>query len=68
MWGITLSAMEELVALDDVEGAIAGISTEGLAAEDLKAVEAFRKAMSRRRKGKPDYGVGITRDDDDEWV
>jgi predicted KAP-like P-loop ATPase len=70
-WYIGLKSVEEFVPWEIIESVIQDVSIESLVApDDRSAVEAFRRAAKRRRRGKPDYGAGynVGRDDDDDWA
>lgn len=65
-WYIPLKIIEDFVQWETIEALTKDISVESLSsAEDRRAIEAFVRAVHRRRKGKPDYGVGINIGDDD---
>jgi hypothetical protein len=58
--------IEDFVQWETIEALTKDTSVESLSsAEDRRAIEAFVRAVHRRRKGKPDYGVGINIGDDD---
>ena len=46
--------IEVLVSMDTLDRKIRDLPSRGLADEDQRAIEAFNKAMERRRTGKPD--------------
>jgi len=62
---IVLEELETFVPWKQVEDALAGLDQNSLSEEQRGAVTAFRRAVERREKGKPDYGRGRSRDDED---
>ena len=58
--------IEDFVQWETIEALTKDISVESLSsAEDRRAIEALVRAVHRRRKEKPDYGVRINIGDDD---
>jgi predicted KAP-like P-loop ATPase len=62
-WRINLTNVEDFVSVEPLEKKVAELSPDNLADKEKKAVEAFQKAVKRRRDGKPDDSW---RDDEDE--
>jgi predicted KAP-like P-loop ATPase len=62
---ITLGELEIFVPWEQVNSALVGLDETTLAEEQRAAVTAFRRAVQHRQEGKPDYGVGRGRDDDE---
>ena len=56
-WCVDLEGIEKLVAPELIERKLAGVKTEELEAKPSQAVEAFRKAMKRKREGKPPMSI-----------
>jgi len=52
-WDIDLNGIERLVALELIEGKLAELREKDLEGKQRLAVEAFQKAMKRKREGKP---------------
>jgi predicted KAP-like P-loop ATPase len=53
-WQIRLSDVEHFVPIASVEDALKGIPPDSLGSQEIRAVEAFRRALQRRREGKSD--------------
>lgn len=53
-WRMNLKVVEDFVLLSDLEPKVAEISLESLDEEESRAVQAFRKALERRKQGKAD--------------
>ena len=64
-WFIRLSDLELFVPWETVEHSLEGLDV-ALGLRERQAVETFRKAVERRRQGKPDMGGMRRFDDDDE--
>ena len=62
-WRINLKSVEDFVSVEPLEKKVAELSPDNLTDKEKKAVEAFLKAVKRRRDGKPDDSW---RDDEDE--
>lgn len=62
-WRITLTNVEDFVSVETLEKKVTELSPDNLTDKQKKAVEAFQKAIKRRREGKPDDDW---RDDEDE--
>lgn len=54
-WIVNLRTIEDFVALDVLERQLNSLSMDSLHAREIKAVQAFRKALRWRREGKPDH-------------
>jgi predicted KAP-like P-loop ATPase len=54
-WYITLGEVEKFIDWESVEKTLGDVSMTDLSAEDQRAVSEFRRAVERRRAGKPDY-------------
>ncbi len=52
--------VEALVCMDMLDAKVQELRVDGLGEEDRRAVNAFQKAMERRRTGKPDEGPFAT--------
>jgi predicted KAP-like P-loop ATPase len=52
-WEVDLDGIEKLVALELIERKLAELRAEDLEGKQRQAVEAFQKAMKRKREGKP---------------
>ena len=64
-WYIRLKDVENFIPFETLEAALQNVSVESLKDKDRLAVEEFRKAVERRRRGKPDYDGMFSRDEDD---
>jgi predicted KAP-like P-loop ATPase len=64
-WYIRLGDLELFVSWETVERSLEGVDLQLLGERERRAVETFRKAVERRREGKPDMDVGFHWDDDD---
>lgn len=53
-WRINLKTVEDFVDIDALEGKVSKLSCENLNDKQKKAVDAFRKAITRRQEGKSD--------------
>jgi predicted KAP-like P-loop ATPase len=53
-WEINLASVESFIPVDALEGKVEALPLEGLGDKEKKAVEAFKKAVKRRREGKSD--------------
>lgn len=62
-WIINLGTLEKFIEYEKIEKALQGIDEKILSAEAQHAVECFRKAVARRRAGKPDSGTTVGEDD-----
>ena len=62
-WRINLTSVEDFVSIEAIEKKVAELPLGDLSGKEKKAVEAFQKALKRRREGKSDDGW---RDDEDE--
>ena len=63
-WHISLGAIETFVSWETIEEITKDVSLESLPLdEDRRAIEAFRRAVERRRQGKQDFGQGLSIDD-----
>ncbi len=64
-WYVRLGDLEQLVDWETMERSLEGTEVPSLSAEDGRAVEAFRKAVRRRRAGKPDREMYHSGDDEE---
>jgi predicted KAP-like P-loop ATPase len=53
-WEINLASIEKFVPVDILEEKVEALPLDGLDDKEKKAVDAFKKAVKRRRQGKPD--------------
>lgn len=64
-WSIKLANIEEFVSWETIEQRLDGLALNQVTEEQKKAVEAFRKAVSRRRSGRPEGDRPLDHDDED---
>ncbi|MCC7034679.1 MAG: hypothetical protein IT179_17795 [Acidobacteria bacterium] len=62
---LQLKVVEEFVPIERIEATVSGLHRGTLSSEARQAVEAFEKAVARRRAGKPDYGSGRPWEDEE---
>jgi predicted KAP-like P-loop ATPase len=62
-WKINLQNLEDFVSVDVIEQKVNNLALETLGDKEQKAVQAFRKALRRRREGRPDQGFWPDEDD-----
>lgn len=64
-WYVKLGDLEQFVDWETMERSLQGMEVASLSAEDGRAVESFRKAVRRRRAGKPDPEIFHSGDDEE---
>lgn len=62
---IRYSEIEAFADLEAVEAEIGNLNETNLQADDRQSIEAFRKAMKRKRAGKPEGTFGWDAEDED---
>ncbi|MGH8736540.1 MAG: KAP family P-loop NTPase fold protein [Burkholderiales bacterium] len=62
---VRYSELEVFVDLDAVDAEIGKLNETKLQADDRQSIEAFRRAMKRKRAGKPEGAFGWDSDDDE---